>query len=185
MNSKKKYLLKVVILGDAGWANDIIPFFLKSRVGKSSLLNQYVKKEFSLEYKSTKGVDFLTNEVIVEDYVVQLQLWDTAGSERFHSMGCSFYRNTECCVLVFDLTNQKSFESIENWRKEFLDMLNPKDPETFPFVLLGNKCDNEIERKVQESEIKKYCESKSNISYFETSAKDNTNVEAAFEKFLN
>ena len=145
-------------------------------------MNQYVKKDFSFKYKSTLGADFLTKNVVIDDNVVQLQLWDTAGSERFHSLGCSFYRNTECCVLVFDLTDKKSFESIENWREEFLDNLNPRDPETFPFVLLGNKCDKEIERKVEESEIKNYCENKSNMPYFETSAKDNTNVEAAFEK---
>ena len=145
-------------------------------------MNQYVKKDFSFNYKATLGADFLTKEVILDDYIVQLQLWDTAGTERFHSMGCSFYRNTECCVLVFDLTDQKSFESIENYRKEFLVNVNPRDPETFPFVLLGNKCDKEMEIKVQESEIKKYCENQSNMPYFETSAKDNTNVEAAFEK---
>ena len=151
-------------------------------MGKSSLLNQYIKKDFSFEYKATIGADFLTKEVVVEDSIVQLQLWDTAGTERFHSLGRSFYRNAECCILVFDLTEQKSFESIETYRKEFLDMLNPSEPETFPFVLLGNKSDLEIKRKVQESEINKYCESKLNMPYFETSAKDNINVEAAFEK---
>ena len=145
-------------------------------------MNQYVKKDFSFNYKATLGADFLTKVLILDDYIVQLQLWDTAGTERFHSMGCSFYRNTECCVLVFDLTVQKSFESIENYRNEFLVNVNPRDPETFPFVLLGNKCDKEMEIKVQESEIRKYCESQSNMPYFETSAKDNTNVEAAFEK---
>ena len=66
-----------------------------------------------------------------------------------------------------------------------LNILNPKLPATFPLVLLRNKCAKENGRKVQESEIKKYYESKSNMPYFETSVKDNTNVEAAFEKFLN
>jgi len=145
-------------------------------------LKQYIKKDFSFEYKETIGADFHTKEVVVEDSVVQLQLWDIAGTESFHSLGRSFYRNSECCILVFDLTEQKSFESIETYRKEFLDMLNPSEPETFPFILLGNKSDLEIERKVQESEINKYCESKLNMPYFETSAKDNINVEAAFEK---
>ena len=96
-------------------------------------------------------------------------------------MGASFYRNSECCVLVCDLTDQKSFETIDTWRQEFLNQLNPKDPENFPFVLLGNKCDKENERKVQDSKIKQYCETKSHMPYFETSAKDNTNVDNAFE----
>ena len=95
-------------------------------------------------------------------------------------MGTSFYRNTECCVLVCDLTNSNSFETIDTWRQEFLNQLNPKDPQNFPFVLLANKCDKENERKVSESDIKEYCESKNNMLYFETSAKDNFNVDKAF-----
>ena len=75
-------------------------------------------------------------------------------------MGPSFYRNSECCALVCDLTDEKSFESVENWRVEFLNQLNPKDPDNYPFVLLGNKCDKKEEKKVQEIKIKKYCELK-------------------------
>ena len=97
-------------------------------------------------------------------------------------MGVSFYRNSECCVLVFDLTDPKSFEEIETWRTEFLNQLNPKEPETFPFVLLGNKCDKESEIKVQEQKIRQYCETKNNMPYFKTSAKDGINVEKAFEE---
>ena len=97
-------------------------------------------------------------------------------------MGTSFFGNSECCVLVCDLTDPKSFEAIECCRIEFLNRLNPKDPNNFPFILIGNKCDKVSERKVQESKIKQYCETKSNMLYVETSAKDNTNVETAFEK---
>jgi len=81
-------------------------------------------------------------------------------------MGASFYRNSECCALVCDLIAPKSFEAIESWRNEFLNQLKPKDPDTFPFVLLGNKCDKAAERKVQALKIKQYCETKSNIPYF-------------------
>ena len=97
-------------------------------------------------------------------------------------MGASFYRNAECCVLVCDLTDMKSFENIDSWRQEFLTQLNPKDPESFPFILLGNKCDKEGERKVPENKIKTYCDQKNHLPYFETSAKDNTNVDKAFEE---
>ena len=87
------------------------------------------------------------------------------------------------CALVCDLTDPKSFEAIESQRTEFFNQLNPKyPPDTFPFVLLGNKCDKVSERKVQTPKIKQYCETKSNMPYFETSAKDNTNVEATFEE---
>ena len=135
-----------------------------------------------MQYKSTIGADFLTKELNLENSLVQLQLWDTAGQEKFHAMGASFYRNAECCVLVCDLTDSKSFETIDTWRQEFLTQLAPKDPDNFPFVLLGNKCDKESERKVQDTKIKQYCELKHHIPYFETSAKDNTNVDKAFEE---
>ena len=146
------------------------------------MLHQYVKKQFTMQYKSTIGADFLTKELNLENSLVQLQLWDTAGQEKFHAMGASFYRNAECCVLVCDLTDSKPFETIDTWRQEFLTQLAPKDPDNFPFVLLGNKCDKESERKVQDTKIKQYCELKNHIPYFETSAKDNTNVDKAFEE---
>ena len=135
-----------------------------------------------MQYKSTIGADFLTKELNLDNSLVQLQLWDTAGQEKFHAMGASFYRNAECCVLVCDLTDAKSFETIDTWRQEFLTQLAPKDPDNFPFVLLGNKCDKEGERKVAETKIRQYCEVKNHMPYFETSAKDNTNVDKAFEE---
>jgi len=97
-------------------------------------------------------------------------------------MGGAFYRNSECCVLCFDLTEPKTFETIDTWRTEFINQLQPKDPESFPFVIIGNKCDKEGERKVPESKIKQYCALKGNIPYFETPAKENINVEKAFEE---
>ncbi len=85
-------------------------------------------------------------------------------------------------MLCFDLTDPKTFETIDTWRTEFLSQLNPKDPDNFPFVVIGNKSDKENERKVPESKIKQYCASKNIVAYFETSAKDNFNVEKAFEE---
>ena len=84
--------------------------------------------------------------------------------------------------MVFDLTNLESFESLEGLRNEFLAALNPKDPHSFPFVILGNKCDEVKQRSVELSKIKQYCESKSNMHYFEISSKVNTNIETAFEE---
>ena len=135
-----------------------------------------------MQYKSTIGADFLTKEVNVDGNAIHLQLWDTSGAEKFHSIGTSFYRNSCCCILVFDLTDPESFDSIESWRTEFLNNANPQNPDSFPFVLIGNKCNKE--RKVDPKKIKKYCETKSNMPYFETSDKNNTNVEAAFEEVV-
>uniref|UniRef100_A0A4W6FD55 RAB7a, member RAS oncogene family n=1 Tax=Lates calcarifer TaxID=8187 RepID=A0A4W6FD55_LATCA len=130
MTSRKKVLLKVIILGDSG-------------VGKTSLMNQYVNKKFSNQYKATIGADFLTKEVMVDDRLVTMQIWDTAGQERFQSLGVAFYRGADCCVLVFDVTAPNTFKTLDSWRDEFLIQASPRDPENFPFVVLGNKIDLE------------------------------------------
>lgn len=83
-------------------------------------------------------------------------------------------------MLVYDITNQKSFDSLESWRDEFLIQASPRDPENFPFVVIGNKSDMESKRKVPKSKAGSWCKSKNQIPYFETSAKDAINVEAAF-----
>ncbi|CEM34834.1 unnamed protein product [Vitrella brassicaformis CCMP3155] len=167
MASRKRVLLKVIILGDSG-------------VGKTSLMNQYVNKKFTNQYKATIGADFLTKEVMIDDKLVTLQIWDTAGQERFQSLGVAFYRGADCCVLVFDLTNPKSFENLDSWREEFLVQACPRDPDNFPFVVLGNKLDAEGQRKVSHARASTWCKTKCSIPFFETSAKTAENVEDAF-----
>lgn len=71
------------------------------------------------------------------------QIWDTAGQERFQSLGVAFYRGADCCVLVFDVSAPDTFKSLDSWRDEFLIQASPRDPENFPFVVLGNKIDLE------------------------------------------
>ena len=119
-----------------------LPFVWYS-VGKTSLMNQYVNKKFSNQYKATIGADFLTKEVVVDDRLVTMQIWDTAGQERFQSLGVAFYRGADCCVLVYDVTAPNSFKSLDAWRDEFLIQASPRDPENFPFVVIGNKVDLE------------------------------------------
>ena len=146
--NRKKVLLKIIILGDSG-------------VGKTSLMNQYCNKRFSNQYKATIGADFLTKEVMIDDKLVTLQIWDTAGQERFQSLGVAFYRGADACILVFDITAEKSFEQLNSWRDEFLTQANPRDPK---------------------SKVTQWCKSKGPkpIPYFETSAKEAIKVEVAF-----
>ncbi|GAB4837271.1 hypothetical protein Ancab_002173 [Ancistrocladus abbreviatus] len=170
MASRRRMLLKVIILGDSG-------------VGKTSLMNQFVNHKFTNQYKATIGADFLTKEVQIDDRLFTLQIWDTAGQERFQSLGVAFYRGADCCVLVYDVNVMKSFDNLNRWREEFLLQASPHDPENFPFVVLGNKVDVDggNSRVVSAKKAKAWCASKGNIPYFETSAKDGTNVEAAFQ----
>ncbi len=138
--------------------------------------------QYSENYKATIGADFFTKGETINSREVKLQLWDTAGSEKYKSVGQGFYRGSKCCALVFSLSDKKSFEEIEGWRQSFLQQLNPQDSENFPFVLLGNKCDlTDEDVKVTEAEIKKYCEDHNNMKYFPTSAKENMNLNEAFQ----
>ncbi|XP_015905800.1 ras-related protein rab7 [Parasteatoda tepidariorum] len=167
MTSRKKVLLKVIILGDSG-------------VGKTSLMNMYVNKRFSNQYKATIGADFLTRELVVQDRLVTMQIWDTAGQERFQSLGVAFYRGADCCVLVYDVTSPNSFKSLDSWRDEFLIQSGPRNPDDFPFVVIGNKIDLE-NRAISTKRGQGWCQSKNNIPFYETSAKESINVEQAFQ----
>ena len=115
-------------------------------------------------------------------------------------MGVAFYRGADCCVLVYDVNSAKSFETLDSWRDEFLIQASPHDPENFPFVVLGNKIDMEENKRqarsltvrgaaflltrpaqVTQKRAMTWCQSKGNIPYFETSAKEAINVEQAFQ----
>ncbi|XP_042467607.1 ras-related protein Rab7-like [Zingiber officinale] len=95
-----------------------------SSVGKTSLMNQYVHKKFTQQYKVTIGADFVTKEILVDDRLVTLQIWDTAGQERFQSFGVAFYRGVDCCVLVYDVNVRRSFDTLDNWHDEFLNQVH-------------------------------------------------------------
>ena len=132
MASKKKQFLKIVILGDSG-------------VGKTTLLQSYMNKATG-NSKPTIGADFQKKEVMIDNQQVNLQIWDTAGQEKFQSLGYAFYRGADSCALVFDITSQKSFDSLAKWKEGFLTHSAPNDPATYPFVVLGNKLDKEANR---------------------------------------
>lgn len=169
MSHRTKALLKVIIVGD-------------TNTGKTSLMQQFVNKKFDAKYKATIGADFLTKEIMIEEKLVTMQIWDTAGQERFQSLGMAFYRGADACVLVYDITNPKSFTNLKAWRDEFMLQAAPRSPEQFPFMVLGNKCDKESDRTVQKKNVERWCEEQSSPTQFlETSAKTAHNVHQAFQ----
>lgn len=130
----------------------------------------------------------------------KIKIWDTAGQERFQyvlrvlfflkitllniyfrSLGVAFYRGADCCVLVYDVNVAKTFDNLDSWRDEFLIQASPRDPDSFPFVVLGNKIDMEGSRVVSTKKAQSWCQNHGNIPYFETSAKEAINVEQAFQ----
>lgn len=163
----KPSFLKVVLLGDGG-------------VGKSSLIQRFVSNKFDPSLFHTIGVEFLNKDLDVDGEKYTLQIWDTAGQERFKSLRTPFYRGSDCCLLTFALDDLQSFQNIAMWKKEFLYYADVKDPDNFPFVVLGNKSDLLSERKLKEEEARAWCNQNGKLPYFETSAKDAVNVDSAF-----
>lgn len=168
------------------------------RVGKTSLIVQYIQKYFDDIYKSTIGVSFWSKEIRISGQTVALKIFDTAGQEKFScALPGSFYRKSHCCILVYDVTDPKSFVSLQKWKSEFLSHSGARDPQKVPLVLIGNKADESNTRRVSlnviyiqshstcqfqvpESDAKRWCLMNNNAAYFETSAKESTNVEKAF-----
>jgi len=159
-------LLKIIIMGE-------------SQVGKTSLMNQFVNKRFSSDYRPTIGADFLTKEIVIDDRPVTLQIWDTAGQEQYRSLGVAFYRGSDGCIFVYDVNNAATFDKLDGLRDEFLTKAAPSDPDHFPSIVVGNKVDLGS-RVVSAERAQEWCKSKGDVLFFETSAKDETNVEEVF-----
>ncbi|KAL2341822.1 hypothetical protein Fmac_009762 [Flemingia macrophylla] len=160
------YLFKVVLIGDSG-------------VGKSNLLSRFTKNEFSLESKSTIGVEFATRSIRVDDKVVKAQIWDTAGQERYRAITSAYYRGAVGALLVYDVTRHVTFENIERWLKELRDHTDAN----IVVMLVGNKADLRHLRAVSTEDATTFADQE-NTYFIETSALESMNVENAFTEVL-
>lgn len=155
-----------------------------SGVGKSSIILRYIENNFSQNLMNSIGVDFKLKNIEVKGKKVKLQVWDTAGEERFRTITTSYYKGAQAIIVVFDITDRDSFEHVKNWMAD----VDKFAKEGVLRILSGNKCDLEHQRKVSKEEGKELA-SKYGIQYIETSAKETTNIEELFfnttETFLN
>ena len=126
---------KIIIIGDSG-------------VGKSSLLKRAVQNRFDEGYQATIGFEFLLMHYKINDLKLKLQIWDTCGQEMYRSLVQGFYRNTSLAIIVYDVTNPKSFENLEIWLKD----LRQHTENEIPVFIVGNK--NDLERKVPTDDAK-------------------------------
>eukprot|EP01118_Nematostelium_gracile_P007786 TRINITY_DN2552_c0_g1_i1.p1 TRINITY_DN2552_c0_g1~~TRINITY_DN2552_c0_g1_i1.p1 ORF type:complete len:198 (-),score=49.17 TRINITY_DN2552_c0_g1_i1:95-688(-) len=158
------HLFKFLLIGDSG-------------VGKSCLLLRFADDAFTDNFISTIGVDFKIKTITMDGKRVKLQIWDTAGQERFQTITTSYYRGAQGIIIVFDLTNQTSFDHIKKW----IDDVDRHSAPNIVKLIIGNKCDLEHKRVIDYLTAKSMADALS-IPYLETSAKVSTNVDKAFEK---
>lgn len=162
--AKKTYdlLFKLLLIGDSG-------------VGKTCVLFRFSDDTFNTTFISTIGIDFKIKTVELQGKKIKLQIWDTAGQERFHTITTSYYRGANGILLVYDITQPKTFDNISKWLRN----INEHASEDVERMLIGNKCDMEDKRLISEERGKKVAE-ENGIKFFETSAKENINIEIAF-----
>ncbi len=146
-----------------------------SSVGKTCLLHRYTSHTFSSSSIPTVGIDFKIMNITIDGKRIKMQCWDTAGQERYRNITANYYRNAQGIMLVYDITNRRSFEAIDNW----VEQIQVHAGDSLNKILVGNKCDQREERKVLLQDGQKLA-TKYDIPFFETSAKHGTNVDEAF-----
>ena len=178
-NSKKKYffkikknmaeydfLLKLLLIGDSG-------------VGKSCLLLRFADNSYTDSYISTIGVDFKIRNMEIDGKKAKLQIWDTAGQERFRTITSSYYRGAHGIIIVYDITDQETFNNVRNWLQE----IDKFASDNVNKLLVGNKSDRS-DRQVDTNQARDFAASLG-IPFIETSAKTAANVEQAFLKMTS
>lgn len=156
------FLFKLLLIGDSG-------------VGKTCILVRFSEDCFNSTFISTIGIDFKIRTVDIDGKKIKLQIWDTAGQERFRTITTAYYRGAMGILLVYDVTNEKSFDNIRNWIRN-IEENAAADVEK---MILGNKCDLD-ESRVVSKERGQLLANEHGVKFAETSAKSGQNVETAF-----
>jgi len=162
MNPEYDYLFKLLLIGDSG-------------VGKSCLLLRFADDTYTESYISTIGVDFKIRTIELDGKTIKLQIWDTAGQERFRTITSSYYRGAHGIIVVYDVTDNESFNNVKQWLHE----IDRYACENVNKLLVGNKSDLTSKRVVSADQGREFAESLG-IDFLETSAKTSSNVEQAF-----
>ena len=165
--SKKESLFKILILGD-------------STVGKTCFLTRYADNTFQENQMATLGVDYKLKNVKMEDgNIVKLQIWDTAGQDRFHSLTRNYFKGAHGIILLYDITTQSSFDNVSKWIKQIKEDASEK----VVIILIGNKIDLEHKRAIPTEEGEKIAED-FGLIFFECSAKTGKNINEAFNELI-
>ena len=156
------FVFKIIIVGEAG-------------VGKSCLLRRFVDQNFTENYVNTIGVDFKVRTVEMMGKTIKLNIWDSAGQERFRTIVNTYYRGARGICLVYDITDPDSFIRLGNWLTDATEQADERAKK----MIIGTKTDLESHRKVSKEDVQVFAD-RMNLTAVETSSKNGSNVEAAF-----
>lgn len=158
-------LYKILMIGEYG-------------VGKSSILLRFCNESFIESYISTIGVDFKIKTLNFENVVYKLQIWDTAGQERFRTITSSYYRGADGILLIYDVTDRKTFNALSSWCDEINRYID-----NIGVIIIGNKIDVFDKRIVEHEEARIFAE-EHNYGFVETSARNNYNINDVFYELI-
>ena len=144
-------------------------------VGKSCVILRYVEGDFPGNIMSSIGVDFKTKKIDLDDRLIKMQIWDTAGHEKFRTITTSYYKSAHAIIILYDITQKTSFDHIKNWITE----IDKFGKQGVLKVIVGNKLDLENNRKISKEDAENLA-LKYGLKLWEVSAKDNTNIEEMF-----
>lgn len=161
------YMFKILIIGN-------------SSVGKTSFLFRYADDSFTSAFVSTVGIDFKVKTVIRKEKRMKLQIWDTAGQERYRTITTAYYRGAMGFILMYDVTNEDSFNSVQDW----VTQIKTYSWDNAQVILVGNKSDIERDRVISYDRGKQLAD-QLGLEFFETSAKENINVKNVFERLVD
>ena len=165
MKTKIQYFsvfFKILLIGDLG-------------VGKSCVILRYVEGDFPGNIMSSIGVDFKTKQIELDEHSIKMQIWDTAGHEKFRTITTSYYKSAQAIIILYDITQKSSFDHIRNWITE----IDKFGKQGVLKVIVGNKLDLENNRKISKEDAENLA-LKYGVKLWEVSAKDNTNIEEMF-----
>ena len=166
-NNSSDSVYKIILLGD-------------STVGKTCFLMRYTDNTFQEIHMSTIGLDYrLKTMTLNSGKQVKVQIWDTAGQDRFRAITKNYYKGAHGIILIYDVTNQLTFENVTNW----INQIKEEASDKVTIFLVGNKIDDEKNRKVNTEEGEKLAQD-FKLKFYETSAKIGTNVEATFKSLV-
>jgi Ras-related protein Rab-1A len=168
-NIECDYIYKYVVIGEAG-------------VGKTSIVRQYVYNDYGDNYNTTIGVDFSCKTMTVQDKIIRIQIWDTAGQESFRSIINTYYKNAIGVIIVVDDNTPSQLENIKYWKNEYYKKQKNTNPTVF-FMVILNKID-QFDKNERHDLIHDYCDD-NNILFYGTSAKSGCNINECFRNFTN